>query len=304
MVRAFRLHEHGEQAMRTLLVFILMAAVVACGGTDDTTSATEPTPDGTTDVASEDVSPADTAVGSDVAMDTVEPSDVTEDAAPADAAVVDAGVIDAAPSDVATPDATPSDVAAGDAVVDAGGPDSSTPDAAIADASGDASPSEDVAAEDVAAEDVAAPEGCTADNDGESCDDGDPCTMEDACDGGVCTGWPKDLDQDGYVDESCGGDDCDDEDMNVAPGMIEICDGKKNDCTASPKMDEQPWEAENLNVSCGYCNFMEYQCDPGAPLDYYSTCWPGYSKWDSYTEICDDDMDNDCDGSFDEAICE
>ena len=285
--------------MRTLLVFTLMAVVAACGGTDDTTSATEPTPDGTTDVASEDVSPADTAVGSDVAMDTVEPSEVTEDAAPADAAVVDAGVVDAAPSDVATADASPSDVAAGDAVVDAGGPDSSTPDAAIADASGDASPSEDVAAED-----VAAPEGCTADNDGELCDDGDPCTMYDACDEGVCTGWPKDLDQDGYVDESCGGDDCDDDDMNVAPGMIEICDGKKNDCAASPKLNEQPWESENLNVSCGYCNFMEYECTPGTPLDYYSTCWPGYSKWDSYTEICDDDMDNDCDGDFDESFCE
>ena len=40
------------------------------------------------------------------------------------------------------------------------------------------------------------------------------------------------------MDESCGGDDCDDEDMNVAPGMIEICDGKKNDCTASPKLGE------------------------------------------------------------------
>ena len=208
--------------------------------------------------------------------------------------------------------------------MDAGGPDSSTPDAAIADASGDASPSEDVAAEDVAAEDVAAedvaaedvaaedvaaedvaaPEGCPADNDGELCDDGDPCTMYDACDEGVCTGWPKDLDQDGYVDESCGGDDCDDDDMNVAPGMIEICDGKKNDCAASPKLNEQPWESENLNVSCGYCNFMEYECTPGQPLDYYSTCWPGYSKWDSYTEICDDDMDNDCDGDFDESFCE
>ena len=227
--------------MRTLLVFTLMAVVAACGGTDETTSATEPTPDGTTDVASEDVSPADTAVGSDIAMDTVEPSDVTEDTVPADDAVVDAGVADAG-----VVDAAPSDVAAVDAVVDVGGPDSSTPDAVIADVSGDA-----VSAEDVAAEDVAVPEGCTADNDGESCDDGDPCTMEDACDGGVCTGWPKDLDQDGYVDESCGGDDCDDEDMNVAPGMIEICDGKKNDCTASPKLGEQPWESENLNVSCG-----------------------------------------------------
>ena len=289
--------------MRTLMVFTWMA-VVACGGTDDTTSATEPTPDGTTDVASADVSPADTAVGSDVAMDTVEPSDVTQDAAPADAAVVDAGVVDGAPSDVSTPDAAPSDVAAGDAAVDAGGPDSSTPDAVIADASGDASPSEDVAAEDVAAEDVASPEGCTADNDGEVCDDGDPCTMDDACDGGVCTGWPEDQDQDGFVDESCGGNDCDDEDWSVAPGMIEICDGKKNDCTASSKYGEQSWESESLTVNCGYCNFKEYECTPGTALDYYYTCWPGYSLWDSYTEICDDELDNDCDGEFDESFCE
>ena len=128
--------------------------------------------------------------------------------------------------------------------------------------------------------------------------------MDDACDGGVCTGWPKDQDQDGFVDESCGGNDCDDEDWSVAPGMIEICDGKKNDCTASSKYGEQSWESESLTVSCGYCNFKEYECTPGTALDYYYTCWPGYSLWDSYTEICDDELDNDCDGEFDESFCE
>ncbi|HUU01786.1 MAG TPA: hypothetical protein VM425_10115 [Myxococcota bacterium] len=80
------------------------------------------------------------------------------------------------------------------------------------------------------------------DPNGEACDDGDFCTLGDACDGfGVCdpgTGQ-KDNDGDSYVDLDCGGNDCDDDDVFVNPGMSEgpVCDalatcydGKDNEC--------------------------------------------------------------------------
>ncbi len=69
------------------------------------------------------------------------------------------------------------------------------------------------------------------------CDDGDACTVNDACFGGACTGDPLDADGDGYVDAECGGDDCDDSLSAVHPGAREgppadaSCgDGTDNDC--------------------------------------------------------------------------
>jgi len=43
---------------------------------------------------------------------------------------------------------------------------------------------------------------------------------------GVCA----DADQDGYDDEDCGGDDCDDDDPTINPGATELLDGVDNDC--------------------------------------------------------------------------
>ncbi|MCK9523607.1 MAG: putative metal-binding motif-containing protein [Proteobacteria bacterium] len=39
-----------------------------------------------------------------------------------------------------------------------------------------------------------------------------------------------DDDDDGFLDASCGGDDCDDEDAAVFPGAQEVCSGKDNNC--------------------------------------------------------------------------
>lgn len=73
-----------------------------------------------------------------------------------------------------------------------------------------------------------------------SCDDGDPCSTQDACSAGVCVAGAtnKDSDLDGYLDENCPeGSDCDDEDNGVSPGGNEgpsgdpsCSDGKDNDC--------------------------------------------------------------------------
>jgi hypothetical protein len=75
--------------------------------------------------------------------------------------------------------------------------------------------------------------------DGAGCDDQDVCTVGDACDAGQCVpgSRAKDSDSDSYVDQACGGDDCDDNDDQVQPGLTEdtatalLCqDGKDNDC--------------------------------------------------------------------------
>ena len=111
--------------------------------------------------------------------------------------------------------------------------------------------------------------------DGQSCSDGDKCTVKDGCKSGVCSAGPntgcpkcaptetvcdgKDEDCDGATDEGCDGDgdqwcdaamvtvgkpqvcpngggDCDDKNKAVKPGVQESCDGVDNDCNG--KTDE------------------------------------------------------------------
>jgi len=58
---------------------------------------------------------------------------------------------------------------------------------------------------------------------GASCSDGNPCTIGDACQVGICqSGLLRDADGDGHVDALCGGDDCNDNDPLVwlAPNEV------------------------------------------------------------------------------------
>jgi len=66
----------------------------------------------------------------------------------------------------------------------------------------------------------------------ETCSDDDVCTL-DACDEEAdrCVNLPRDFDQDGDVDQFCGGDDCNDRDPLVNSAISEICcDFRDNDC--------------------------------------------------------------------------
>jgi hypothetical protein len=50
----------------------------------------------------------------------------------------------------------------------------------------------------------------------------------------IITAYNVEVDQDGYINSACGGDDCDDTNPNVNPGMVEIQDnGLDDDCNPS-----------------------------------------------------------------------
>lgn len=111
-----------------------------------------------------------------------------------------------------------------------------------------------------------------------------------------------DGDVDGYEDIACGGDDCDDTDPDINPGAPEACgDGLDNNCDGiKANVYYQDFDGDNFgnnDVSIdnlcsepvGYvgdntdCNDNDASINPGAP------------------EICDDQIDNNCNGSTDEG---
>jgi hypothetical protein len=101
-----------------------------------------------------------------------------------------------------------------------------------------------------------------------------------------------DADDDGYSDEACGGSDCDDGDFSVNPGASEVCDdGVDNNCDGQ------------IDEGCGYdCvdidgdgygdggDCLGSDCDDTNP-----------DVNPDEAEICDDGIDNNCDGSIDEG---
>lgn len=93
---------------------------------------------------------------------------------------------------------------------------------------------------------------CAYTNQPGPCDDGNACTVNDACFGGICRGDPLDADGDGYVDQGCGGDDCDDSLAAVHPGAREgppadpSCgDGTDNDCDGLTDQAELACQGDN-----------------------------------------------------------
>jgi len=97
------------------------------------------------------------------------------------------------------------------------------------------------------------PEGSV--EDATDCDDDNSTILPDAepgCDGQDhdCDGVvDNDSDGDGYADEACGGDDCDDGNADTYPLAPEVCeDGMVNDCHGSEaEATEQCWEEYDLS---------------------------------------------------------
>jgi hypothetical protein len=108
----------------------------------------------------------------------------------------------------------------------------------------------------------------------------------------------RDADGDGYGDGGdCLGADCDDQDPTVHVGAPEVCDGRDNNCNSRAD------ELELLQVPVdlppcrdrGVCAGSPQRCRAGA----WSCEYPGTYEADETT--CDQ-LDNDCDGSVDEAF--
>ena len=83
---------------------------------------------------------------------------------------------------------------------------------------------------------------CLANNNTATCDDGNSCTMNDVCSFGFCIGLILDADSDTYGSSACGGNDCDDNNAAVNPGIAENCsNGGDDDC------DGVSWNLKDTN---------------------------------------------------------
>ncbi|NMB74601.1 MAG: matrixin family metalloprotease [Myxococcales bacterium] len=122
--------------------------------------------------------------------------------------------------------------------------------------------------------------GCTHANNTNTCDDGDACTMNDVCAGGQCHGVPLDQDGDHYVPTSCGGNDCNDNNVAVNPGATEgpsgtptCSDSIDNDCDGATDTADSTCRQCTNNSDCSdnnVCNGTETcqnsVCVAGTPL--------------------------------------
>jgi hypothetical protein len=118
------------------------------------------------------------------------------------------------------------------------------------------------------------------------CSDDDACTMDSCSEAaGGCVHAPLDADGDAHPAETCGGDDCDDDDDTIHPGAAEICgdlvdqdcDGTADDgcCTAGP-----------CTTACGTAGV--FACNPdGTP----GACMPPVETCDGRDEDCDTTVD-------------
>lgn len=106
---------------------------------------------------------------------------------------------------------------------------------------------------------------------------------------------------DGYAER---GGDCDDADVTSYPGADEICDGTDNDCDDTVDEEVTPtWFADADKDGYGDPGVTAAQCDP--PDGYVSNAADCDDASDLISpddaEICDDLIDQDCNGIVDDA---
>ncbi|MCB2195746.1 MAG: hypothetical protein KQH79_07790 [Bacteroidetes bacterium] len=143
-----------------------------------------------------------------------------------------------------------------------------------------------------------------------NCDDGDPCTA-DACDAatGACihTVLPESLcdkDGDGYTADL----DCNDNDASINFDSDEICDGEDNNCNGS--IDENPvdgvtWFVDNDGDGYGSNVSIAITCEqPEGYVSNDADCDDSAINVNpTAVEICDNGVDDNCNGAVDEGPC-
>jgi len=150
--------------------------------------------------------------------------------------------------------------------------------------------------------------------------------LDNDCNGEANEGFEMDLDEDGYISDECGGDDCSDQRASSHPGAEEICDLVDNDCDGeADNIDEDGDGYSDADCSGDDCDDADDEVHPGmqdTPYDgvdsdcsgadltdvdgdgYSSDEVPGGLDCDdsdsamnpTADELCDDGRDNDCDG--------
>lgn len=169
-------------------------------------------------------------------------------------------------------------------------------------------------------------EGCPA------CRSDSDCAQSELCIEGLCTHQCQDADQDGFMDDSCGGQDCDDKDPAISPSADEICDDVDNDCDGQTDEDcEQTCSSDSDCAAGQVCmdgTCQAERCSSNDDCAAGQTCVDGIcvdancdADGDGFEkeacggtdcndadptinsaaeEICDG-KDNDCDGQNDEG---
>ena len=165
---------------------------------------------------------------------------------------------------------------------------------------------------------------CKCGNDTRNCDE--ECDGEAGCDSECRWIIPEctDLDQDRYIKEttsisSCadvcgeggnqpclGNNDCDDTDDRIFPGNPDICDGLDNNCSDSDHsngVDPAQIDEGYNEESCGYLCGFDYDMNRVGSLrccgDDPGEGGFGGSTYQNPESSCNDGIDNDCDGTYD-----